>query len=173
MAQKGAATAYSMRNRARFNGFWVWFRAAGERVQSCVRSKNLSSGLQARAKIVAYAESPFSELPQPMRRKHFIPAVALAALAALITGCAQQTSPATGRTFSSPVSAQQEAQIGSEEHPKIIAEFGGVYDEIPALNRYVDSVGQFVAATSERPDVKYTFTVLISNGVKCSSTSSP
>lgn len=95
-----------------------------------------------------------------MITKHLFPALALAALAALVTGCTQQTSPATGRTFSSPVSAQQEAEIGAQEHGKIIQEFGGVYDEIPALNRYVDSVGQFVAATSERPEVKYTFTVL-------------
>lgn len=95
-----------------------------------------------------------------MTTKHFLPALALAAIAALLSGCMQATSPATGRTFTTSVSEQQEAQIGAEEHPKIIAEFGGVYDEIPALNRYVDSVGQFVAATSERPEVKYTFTVL-------------
>ncbi len=82
-----------------------------------------------------------------MRTKLFVPALALAAIAALVSGCAQQTSPATGRTFSSPVSEQEETEIGAKEHPKIIAEFGGIYEEIPALNRYVDSVGQFVAAT--------------------------
>jgi predicted Zn-dependent protease len=50
--------------------------------------------------------------------------------------------------------------MGREEHPKILAEFGGAYDEKPALNAYVQSVGQFIAATSERKDVTYTFTVL-------------
>jgi predicted Zn-dependent protease len=95
-----------------------------------------------------------------MRAKHLLPALALAAIAALVSGCMQATSPATGRTFSTSIDEQQEAALGAKEHPKIIAEFGGVYDENPALNRYVDSVGQFVAATSERPEVKYTFTVL-------------
>ncbi|HEX6119735.1 MAG TPA: M48 family metalloprotease [Dongiaceae bacterium] len=84
-----------------------------------------------------------------------------AALGTVASGCGTTaTSPATGRTFSTPISTQQEAQIGREEHPKILAEFGGAYDEKPALNAYVQSVGQFIAATSERKDVTYTFTVL-------------
>lgn len=100
-----------------------------------------------------------------MRAKHLLPALALAAIAALVSGCMQATSPATGRTFSTSMNEQQEAALGAKEHPKIIAEFGGVYDENPALNRYVDSVGQFVAATSERPEVKYTFTLLNSSDI--------
>jgi predicted Zn-dependent protease len=75
-------------------------------------------------------------------------------------GCSTGSSPATGRTFSTPISEQQEAQLGREEHPKILAEFGGEYKEDPELTAYVSSVGQFIAATSERTDVKYTFTVL-------------
>ncbi|MBL8711057.1 MAG: M48 family metalloprotease [Rhodospirillaceae bacterium] len=95
-----------------------------------------------------------------MSAKHLLSAALLAALATLVSGCMQATSPATGRTFSTPVSESQEASIGAQEHPKILAEFGGAYDEMPGLNRYVDSVGQLVAATSERPEVKYTFTLL-------------
>lgn len=83
-----------------------------------------------------------------------------AALAALTAGCTTGTSAATGRTFSTPISEQQEAALGAKEHPKIIQEFGGTYDEKPDLTKYVSSVGQFIAATSERPDIKYTFTVL-------------
>src|SRR5262245_9734333 len=85
-----------------------------------------------------------------------------AALGALTTsGCGSTaTSPATGRQFSTPISEQQEAQMGREEHPKILAEFGGAYTEKPELNTYVQSVGTFIAATSERKDVTYTFTVL-------------
>src|SRR5262245_34827290 len=83
------------------------------------------------------------------------------ALGALVSGCGTtSTSPATGRTFSSPISEQQEAKLGREEHPKILEEFGGEYKEKPELTAYVSSVGQFIAATSERKDVKYTFTVL-------------
>ena len=77
-----------------------------------------------------------------------------------LAGCGTGTSPATGRTFSTPISEQQEAQLGREEHPKILAEFGGEYKEKPELTTYISSVGQFIAATSERKDVKYTFTVL-------------
>src|SRR5262245_5076715 len=85
-----------------------------------------------------------------------------AALGALTTsGCGSTaTSPATGRTFSTPISTQQEAQMGREEHPKILEEFGGAYSEKPELTTYVQSVGTFIAATSERKDVTYTFTVL-------------
>jgi predicted Zn-dependent protease len=86
--------------------------------------------------------------------------VALGTLGAVASGCSTATSPATGRTFSTPISEQQEAQLGREEHPKILAEFGGEYKEKPALTAYVSSVGQFIAATSERKDVTYTFTVL-------------
>ena len=83
-----------------------------------------------------------------------------AALGALASGCSTATSPATGRTFSTPISESQEAQLGKEEHPKILEEFGGAYAEKPELTKYVSSVGQFIAATSERKDVTYTFTVL-------------
>ena len=72
-------------------------------------------------------------------------AAAFGALAA--SGCSTGSSPATGRTFSTPISEQQEAQLGREEHPKILAEFGGEYKEKPELTTYISSVGQFMAAT--------------------------
>lgn len=93
--------------------------------------------------------------------RHTLAAWLLAAgAAALVSGCATQTSPATGRTFSSPVSATQEASLGRKEHPKILEEFGGAYVERPGLDSYVTSIGQFLASTAERRDVQYTFTVL-------------
>ena len=57
------------------------------------------------------------------------------------------------------ISEADEARIGAEQHEQVLAEFGGAYDD-PALAAYVDSVGQFLALTSERPNVKFTFTVL-------------
>ncbi len=95
-----------------------------------------------------------------MRLKHSFAVLLLAGTSLVLSGCMQATSPATGRTFSTNISEAQENELGAQEHPKILAEFGGAYSEIPALNTYVDSVGQFVAATAERQDVKYTFTVL-------------
>src|SRR5690348_2366420 len=79
---------------------------------------------------------------------------------ATLAGCASQTSPATGRQFYSSMDTQQEASLGAEEHPKILAEFGGTYDEKPNLNAYVTQLGNKVAQNAERTDVDYTFTVL-------------
>ena len=84
--------------------------------------------------------------------------IALTAAATVLAGC--QTSPATGRQFFSSMSSSEEASLGKEEHSKILEEFGGAYTERPALNTYVNQVGQFVAQHAERKDVKYTFTVL-------------
>jgi predicted Zn-dependent protease len=94
-----------------------------------------------------------------MTRNHLAPL--LLALAALgLSGCANQTSPATGRQFYSNVNATEEAQLGADEHPKILAEFGGAYTEKPNLNAYVNQIGQTVSQSAERKDVTYTFTVL-------------
>ena len=51
------------------------------------------------------------------------------------------------------------ARVGAEQHPQILAEFGGAYDDA-ALSAYIDSIGQFLALTSERPGATFTFTVL-------------
>jgi predicted Zn-dependent protease len=99
-----------------------------------------------------------------MMRNPLVPI--LLALAALgLSGCANQTSPATGRQFYSSVSANDEASMGAEEHPKILEEFGGAYTEKPNLNAYVSQLGQQVAQNAERKDVTYTFTVLNSDDV--------
>src|SRR5581483_5475905 len=93
-------------------------------------------------------------------RNPFAP-VLLVALAILgLSGCSYQTSPATGRQFLSSVNPKEEANMGAEEHPKILAEFGGAYTEKPNLNAYVNQIGQSVAQHAERKDVTYTFTVL-------------
>jgi predicted Zn-dependent protease len=88
------------------------------------------------------------------------PALLLAAIATIPAGCNYATSPATGRQFLSPVSEQQEASLGAQEHPKILAEFGGQYAEKPNLTAYINQIGGTVAAKAERTDVQYTFTVL-------------
>ncbi|MES1152659.1 MAG: M48 family metalloprotease [Dongia sp.] len=89
----------------------------------------------------------------------------LAAAALGLSACSYQTSPATGRQFLSPVSEKQEAQLGAEEHPKILEEFGGAYTEKPNLNAYVTQIGQSVSQNAERKDVTYTFTVLNSEDI--------
>lgn len=82
------------------------------------------------------------------------------AAAAVLFGAACTTNPATGEErFTLFMSPEQEERIGREQHEKVIKEFGGVYED-PELARYVASIGQLLASTSERPDLKFTFTVL-------------
>jgi predicted Zn-dependent protease len=87
---------------------------------------------------------------------------ALALMAALLlplaTGCS--VNPATGRqSFTGCLSEADERQIGAENHPVILQEFGGEYED-PQLKAYVNEIGQKLAASSDRPNVRYTFTVL-------------
>lgn len=75
-----------------------------------------------------------------------------------IGGCS--VNPATGKNdFTAFMGPQQEAQIGAEEHPKMIEQFGGVYDDAE-LTGYVATIGGRLAANSELPDLEFTFTVL-------------
>ncbi len=94
------------------------------------------------------------------------PALAAAALALGLTaigGGACTVNPATGeRAFTGGMSAREEIETGRKLHPQILAEMGGA-DGNKALARYVDSIGQLLARTSERTDLKYTFTVIDSD----------
>ena len=80
----------------------------------------------------------------------FRAAAAAAFLAAAFPACAQSI-------FG--MSPEDEKRVGREHHARILDEYGGVYDD-PDLARYVDSIGQFVAAASNAPSVGYTFTVI-------------
>lgn len=83
---------------------------------------------------------------------------ALALFGLLLTACS--VNPATGdRDFTAFMSPEKELQIGREEHPKIIQQFGGVYDD-PKVTAYVNRLGQRLASVSELPDLDFTFTVL-------------
>ena len=83
-------------------------------------------------------------------------AVALVALSVCATGGGQLVA---NDYLPDLISEADEARIGAEQHDQILAEFGGAYDD-PKIAAYVDSIGQFLALTSERPNVKFTFTVL-------------
>ena len=62
------------------------------------------------------------------------------------------------------VSPADEKRIGAEQHPKLVRQYGGVYDD-PDLGFYVAQIGGRVAAKSDRPDIEYTFTLLDSDVV--------
>ncbi len=81
-------------------------------------------------------------------------------LAAALAGASCSTNPATGeRQFTALLSPEKEQALGAQEHPKVMAEFGGPYENAQ-VQAYVDRLGQRLAAKTEIPDLKYTFTVL-------------
>jgi len=84
-------------------------------------------------------------------------AVVLSFLLVFAVACA--TNPATGRTELNIVSEQQELAMGKAAHEQVLAEYG-VYDEKPELNAMVDRIGHQIAATSPRPNLPWTFTLL-------------
>ncbi|MCC7016991.1 MAG: M48 family metalloprotease [Rhodospirillales bacterium] len=87
-------------------------------------------------------------------------AFALALLGLLAPLAACTVNPATGQqSFTGFMSEGEELRIGAQEHPKILREFGGAYDD-PALADYVRQVGESLARVSETPNLRYTFTVL-------------
>lgn len=95
-----------------------------------------------------------------IRRRFAGPAVfGLAAL--LLAAC--ETVPATGETaFTGLVPMSSESALGQQEHPKILAQFGGEYND-PELTRYVQSIGQLLASASELPQLEWRFTVIDSD----------
>jgi predicted Zn-dependent protease len=93
-----------------------------------------------------------------------LPAALLAVLVLFtlaLGGCA--VNPATGQQSFTPfMSPAQEARIGREQHPKILRQFGGAYED-PVLQSYVAGIGARLARTSELPNLRFTFTVLNSD----------
>ncbi len=87
-------------------------------------------------------------------RHRFVGASA-AAMLLLLSGCA--VNPATGGRMFSLVSEGQEIEMGQQAMLQVDQGMG-LYDN-PALQAYVDSVGQAMAAVSERPDLPWSFKV--------------
>lgn len=80
------------------------------------------------------------------------------ACVALLSGCS--VSPATGESiFTGFMSPEKEQQVGAAEHPKILKQFGGAYDD-PKIKAYVQRLGPLLARNSDLPNQKFTFTVL-------------
>jgi predicted Zn-dependent protease len=77
-------------------------------------------------------------------------------LATAAWGCA--VNPATGRSQLMLVSESQEIAMGQQADPGISAMFG-IYDDA-GLQQYVKRLGDSLAATSERPNLPWTFRVV-------------
>jgi predicted Zn-dependent protease len=94
-----------------------------------------------------------------------LPAIAaLFLLTGSLGGCT--TNPATGASEFTPLmSPSKEREVGAEQHPKLLVEFGGVYDEKPELNAYITAIGERLHRVSEMPKTKFTFTIVNSDTV--------
>ncbi|OYW39124.1 MAG: peptidase M48 Ste24p [Hydrogenophilales bacterium 12-61-10] len=92
----------------------------------------------------------------PIRR------IALIALGALsLTHCA--SNPVSDGKDSVLMSEQQELQLGAQARQDLLREYAAL--TAPALQAYVNAIGQKLAQHSERPDLRWTFTVLDSPDV--------
>jgi len=85
-------------------------------------------------------------------------AVLAAAVLTCLAAAACAINPATGKRQLSLVSQSDEVAMGREADQEIVASLGLYPDD--ALQRYVQEVGQRLAAVSERPDLKWTFRVV-------------
>lgn len=75
-----------------------------------------------------------------------------------LTLAACATNPVSGRREMALMSEAQEIAIGRDMHPKVLAQYGQ-YDD-PALQAYVQGVGDKLAAHSHRSNLIYRFTVV-------------
>jgi predicted Zn-dependent protease len=73
-----------------------------------------------------------------------------------LANCAQN--PVTGNPNFVTMSEAQEVQTGQQEDAKVRKQYG-VYDN-PALQQYVNEVGQKLARSSHRPGLRYSFVVV-------------
>lgn len=92
-----------------------------------------------------------------MRQHRVVTAVIVTALAAaMLVSCT--SNPATGGADVTVMSQGREISIGEEQHQQLLDQ-GASYDD-PALQAYIDRVGQRLVKSSDSPDQVFTFTVL-------------
>lgn len=94
--------------------------------------------------------------------KTAILSLTLVSALALTSACTRVLNPATGQKELTAMSPEQEKSVGKTEHPKVMQQFGGEYDD-PELKAYVDQIGERLKAVSELPDLDFTFTLLNSD----------
>lgn len=84
---------------------------------------------------------------------------AVLATVAVLAGCGTPVrNPVTGETERTVMDERAEVAEGAKAHEEILKSAGAVRD--PALQAYVNGIGQKLAAQSHRSQLKWTFTVL-------------
>lgn len=91
------------------------------------------------------------------RRRALLAAFAVPPL--LFSACTPVRNPATGEVQYTMLGPEDEARLGRREHPKVLARFGGEYDD-PRLRAYVQEIGERMVAVSELAGRRFTFTLL-------------
>jgi predicted Zn-dependent protease len=90
---------------------------------------------------------------KPIRR------LAPLALALLLAACGTAVrNPVTGQTERSVMDERAEVEHGAKAHAEVLKEYTPLAD--PGLQAYVNNLGQKLAASSHRANLKWTFTVL-------------
>ncbi len=95
------------------------------------------------------------------QRNAWLTCLLLLVLSGLVAAC--QTIEATGERQLSLIGEQQEVSIGRESDKEIIKTMGLYEDE--ELQEYVQQLGGKIAATTERPDLPWTFRVVDDDAV--------
>ena len=81
----------------------------------------------------------------------------------VIMSAACATNPVTGKRQMTLLSEAEELAIGQQQDAEIRREMG-VYDD-PALQRYVEDIGQQLARASHRPNLPWSFTIVDSPAI--------
>src|SRR4051794_33491404 len=109
--------------------------------------------------------------PRRAGPRHASPLLAavVAALAPVLAGCSSALLSAGGPPTALPQAARQSPQQepsgpAQREHQRILAAYGGVYED-PNLKALINSTVTKLVAASERPDLQYRITILNSASV--------
>lgn len=76
----------------------------------------------------------------------------------VVSGCAVPVMPGP-QVSREPLTLEEEKALGQRAHQQLVQQMGGVYPD-RELNIYVNRIGQWLAAKSERPDLEYHFQVI-------------
>ena len=92
-------------------------------------------------------------------RRGFLQVGACGVAAGCLGGCIS-TNRATGDTsFTGLMSIEDDIALGRQEHPKLVKQFGGEYEN-PRLQSYVERLGRKAAQYAEYQEFPYTFTIV-------------
>ena len=92
------------------------------------------------------------------------PAIVLVALALLLSGCASYVNGYSTASITAAPKQSDALPPNQREHQRILATYGGVYQD-PRLEGAITRVVQQLVAASERPDLRYRVTILNSPSV--------